>query len=219
MNTIIDRLKIIPKPDYISWEEITELLHPAFAERAEQGMKFTAVNQDVTTTINRVKDGLCLVALIDERLVGTLTFRFEKVSGTKKWYYETTYGYLSQLAVHPQYKRLGIGNELQKERLNLCYQNKVDASFLSTAYNAKPLIKWNLRMGAQQVDFVSFKNTNYYSVILRTPMMGKRFNPLYVKLRYNLAKLICLITFKRNGDLTWIGKIARRILHKSNPGN
>lgn len=37
MNFNKDELKILPKPDYISWEEITEVIHRAFEEKKIKG--------------------------------------------------------------------------------------------------------------------------------------------------------------------------------------
>ena len=70
-------LKIIPKPDDISWMQITELLNKAYEIREREGFKFVALNQKVEETINRCSNGVCLVALVDGKLVGTITFIFK----------------------------------------------------------------------------------------------------------------------------------------------
>ena len=71
MNNLI----IIPKPNYISYEEITELLHAAYSERKSQGLHFAAAIQTAQQTRKRIDEGVCLVALIDKKLVGTITYK------------------------------------------------------------------------------------------------------------------------------------------------
>lgn len=67
---------IMPKPDSISWEEITELLHLAFASHLENGLNYAACTQTEEETRQRVGDGMCMVALINGELVGTATLNF-----------------------------------------------------------------------------------------------------------------------------------------------
>src|SRR5690606_24311963 len=93
-----DQVQIIPKPDEISWQEITHLIHRAFAVRADQGLMYVAVNQDVETTKSRVGDGICLVAVFNGQLIGTGTLTFKE---GKKWFEGRTHGYMSQLGVDP----------------------------------------------------------------------------------------------------------------------
>lgn len=216
MNGMIDdELIIIQKPEYISWEEITELLHLAFKQRLDQGLEYVAAKQDVETTIKRAADNICLVALINNKLVGTATLQIKKVDkNNKKWFYESSYGYLNQLAVHPEYKSKGIGGKLQSEVLRLCYEYKVDAMFVDTSVHAKDLLSWYRRMSAQKVEYLSHPTTNYYSVRFRTPIMGKKFRDEYVSFRYLLSELRCKSIKTKNGQLTLIGRVTKLLISK-----
>jgi GNAT superfamily N-acetyltransferase len=215
VNVLQQKLKIIPKPDYITWIEITDLLHAAFSERKEKGLDYLATNQSVETTISRVGDGICLVALLDDNLVGTATLQIRDVQkNNKKWFYENKYGYLKQLAVHPDYKRKGIGQLLYDERIRLCYEFNVDAVFFDTSTKAKSMHKWHKRMGAQKVEFISHPMTNYYSIRFRTRINGKKFNRIYASIRYNISMLKCILTKDKNGNLRALGKLLKAILDK-----
>ncbi|MFO7869376.1 MAG: GNAT family N-acetyltransferase [Bacteroidales bacterium] len=207
---------IISKPDFISWEEITQLLNSAFRQRAEKGMHYVAANQSVEDTIRRVDGDICLVALINNKLVGTVTLHIKNVQrNNKKWFYESSYGYLTQLAVNPQYMSSGIGRKLQNECIQLCYKNKVDAMFVDTSVHAKDLVDWYQRLGAQKVEYISYSKTNYYSVRFRTRVMGKKFNNTYVFFKYIVSKLICILTKTKNGDFTLLGRVAERFMSTS----
>ena len=54
---------------------LTQLLHGAYAELGARGLNFTAVDQDVETTLFRAAKGRCWVAVAPETglMVGTLT--------------------------------------------------------------------------------------------------------------------------------------------------
>ncbi len=206
-----DDLIIIPKPDYISWEEITELLHTAFAKRVNQGMRFRAASQDVQTTIEKVGDGICLVALLDNKLVGTITVIYRKVdSKNKKWYHNNSYCYADQLAVHPAYQKKGIAEKLRAERLKICFEKKVDACILDTSIKAKSLVKLHIDSGFQKVELLSSPHTNYYSVRFRLPIYGKEFSKLYVKLRYYYSFIKCRVLKNKYGKYTMVGKILKK---------
>lgn len=93
------KILVIPKPDYITWEEITNLLHAAFKERLEEGLNYQACTQSTEDTKKRADGGVCLVALKEEKLVGASTLHFWERKGK-------IVGYFSQIGVHPKYIRL-----------------------------------------------------------------------------------------------------------------
>jgi GNAT superfamily N-acetyltransferase len=197
-----NELIIIPKPDYISWEEITALLHLAHEERAQEGLYYGAYTQTVEKTIRRVGDGVCLVALLDGKLVGTATLQIQSEKGKK-------YAYGSQLAVHPSYKRYGIGSILDKKRIELC--NQVYVLYIDTSEKAKTLINWRIKAGWQKIGFLSHKGTNYYSIKFRLPINGRKYSKFESWIRFYVSVVICKILKKENGEWTVLGKIARNI--------
>jgi hypothetical protein len=67
-------------------KEITDLLHLAFKERAKEGLYYSAYSQTVDRPIQQCKGWYCLVALVENKLLGTITVNFR--SKKKK------YGYL-----------------------------------------------------------------------------------------------------------------------------
>jgi hypothetical protein len=54
-----------------SFEELTELLHRAYASLGATGFNYTAVDQNVATTRERTANQECYLAFLDERLAGT----------------------------------------------------------------------------------------------------------------------------------------------------
>lgn len=200
----VDNLVIIPKPDYISWESITDLLHLAYKERMEQGLKYGACTQTVEETIQRVGDGICFVALIGDKLVGTATMTIFEKRGKKN-------GYFIQNGVHPDYKRCGIGSRLRDERIRLATLNQFEAVYCDTSEKAKNVINWYLKAGWQKVSYLSYEGTNYYSVKFRSAISGRRYSKIEAQIRFFILYCLCKIIKKENGSFTAIGIIAKRI--------
>lgn len=195
-----DKIKIIIKPDYITWEEITEVIHQAFIEKKEKGMNYLGSYQTVEITKKRVGDGICLVALLNKKVVGTMTVKFFKPTRKgKKWHNETMYAYASQDAVLPEYKGLGIGRKLQNKRIEICQENNVDELLMHTSTYAQDILNWWKRQGAQKIELISGTATNYYSIRMRLPICGRKFNKYYVAYKYYLSVIKCRLTKDKYG--------------------
>lgn len=207
-----DSLEIIPKPEYISWEDITELLHLGYSERAEEGLNYSATNQSVEKTIARVGDGVCLVALLDGKLIGTESYNLIKKKNLKwkRWYQDKEYYYLHSLTVHPDYKRRGIGLKIRNYIRDEAIKKGVGSLISDTSEDAKWLIDWYDRLGHKKVGYVSHSGTNYYSVVMRTPISGKKYSEGYRKFRLFLSFLFIRSILKKNGEWRFIGKVAEK---------
>lgn len=211
-NDLTDGLVIIPKPDYISWEEITQLLHLGYSERANEGLNYSATHQSVEKTIARVGDGVCLVALLDGKLIGTESYNLIKKKNLKwkKWYQDEEYFYLHSLTVHPDYKRKGIGLKIRNYIRDEAIKNSVGSLISDTSEDAKWLISWYDRLGHKKVGCVSHLGTNYYSVVMRTPISGKKYSDRYRMFRFYLSYFFCRVISKEDGRWRLMGKIAEK---------
>lgn len=206
----IDNLIIIPKPCYISWEEITHLLHLGYSERKSEGLTYSAVNQSVKKTLERVGDGVCLVAILEGKLIGTESYKLVKKEDLrrKRWFYDDQYYYLHSLAVHPDYKRQGIGLKIRNVIRDEAIKNNIGSLISDTSEHAKWLISWYDRLGHRKVGYLSHPSTNYYSIMMRTPIAGREYNDMYRLCRYYLSVIFCKMLFKENGDYRFLGRLA-----------
>src|SRR4051812_29071061 len=100
-------------------EALTALLHTAYASLAAQGWNFTAVDQSVDVTRDRLAGAQGFVAHIDGRLVGTVAVRGPKPVGETyiadpppALYTTPGTAILAQLAVHPDCRGQGVGERL-----------------------------------------------------------------------------------------------------------
>lgn len=197
-------LEIIPKPDSISWEDITDLLHQAFAEHKAKGLHYSACDQSVDVTRKRAENGICLVALQDGELVGTGLVNFVQRHGT-------TIGCLSQLGILPEVKGHGIGTKLKIARIEICRQKKVDAIYCDTSEKAKSVIRFNMQKGWQKVGLISSVNTNYYSVVFRYPVRGRKYSQMEANVRFFFSSLFCRSLWRENGSLRPLGKLLKKV--------
>lgn len=208
-----ENLVIIPKPDFISWQEITQLLHLGYSERADEGLNYSATHQSVEKTIERVGNGVCLVALLNGKLIGTETYNLieKKKLKWKRWYQDEEYYYLHSLTVHPDYKRKGIGLKIRNYIRDEAIKNKVGSLISDTSEHAKWLIRWYERLGHKKVGCVSHSGTNYYSVVMRTSISGKSYSDSYRIFRFYISCFFCRIISKENGEWRLMGKVAKKI--------
>ena len=150
-----------------SFEELTELLHRAYAELASQGLRFTATDQKVETTIRRVESGQTWVAEIDGRVVGTITLYIGAKEWQPRYYANEGVAFFGQFGVDPSARGLGIGLLLHQKVVELAREQGLRELALDTSDKAHHLIKLYESWGYKVVDRHEFGGTiNYASVIM-----------------------------------------------------
>jgi len=95
-----------------SIDEVTQMLHRAFAPMAVLGANCQCVDQSSSTTRKRMQRGDCLVAVADRRIVGTLTLETCDPASTVVPYRRPSVASLHQFAVDPAYQGAGVGRSL-----------------------------------------------------------------------------------------------------------
>ena len=149
-----------------SIEELTALLHAAYAEHAAAGRTFFASYQSVGDTRHRVENGECWVMFAGDLMVGTVTIAVPpKVpqgypAGVRS-------GTFYQLAVLPQWRQQRLGKRLLRWAEQRIVELGDDAAVIDTAVTATELIAWYERRGYTAVGRWLWDVTNYESVVLR----------------------------------------------------
>ncbi|WP_282202112.1 GNAT family N-acetyltransferase [Kitasatospora fiedleri] len=148
-----------------SVEDLTRLLHRAYAEHAAAGRVFFASYQSVADTVSRLGKGECWLAVQGSELVGTVTLTAP---------YEVPDGYPApvgagsfwQLAVDPAYRGSGLGQRLltvAEERIAALGATSV---VIDTSAEAANLVAWYRRRGYVPISTWRWDVTNYESVVL-----------------------------------------------------
>jgi len=94
-----------------SIKELTALLHRAYRGLAARGLNFTASYQDEALTAARMRDGICLIGIIEKRIIATATI-YQRRTSLARWYSREGLASFGQFAVDPAYQRRNIGTRL-----------------------------------------------------------------------------------------------------------
>ena len=161
MEVVIRPLQ--PGDDFV---QLTELLHRAYAQLAEMGFRYTATYQTPEITRNRCETGTCLLAILDERVVGTVTYYHPQQTCHADWYDRLEVASFGQFGVDPPMQGAGIGARLMDAVEALAKADGAAELACDTAEGATHLIEMYERKGYRRVGTVDWRDTNYMSVIL-----------------------------------------------------
>jgi ribosomal protein S18 acetylase RimI-like enzyme len=149
-----------------SLDELTDLLHRAYADLGKLGLNYTAVDQPVAVTAARIGRGECLVALDGGEIVGTVTYYRPGHSSGCAWYGTAHVATLGQLGVDPAYRSRGLGRALIDAVELKARDDGARELALDTAEPADHLIAWYARMGFRFVEYAQWAGKTYRTVIL-----------------------------------------------------
>jgi GNAT superfamily N-acetyltransferase len=157
-------VRLLNKTD--SLNELTELLHRAYAALDEMGLNYTAVDQSVEQTAERIAAGICTVANVGNQLVGTITAVDSQPDGGCPWYQEPYVATADQFAVEPAFQGTGIGSALITWAETWAQQQHYTELAVDTAETADHLVAMYKRRGYQFIDFVQWPGKRYRSLVL-----------------------------------------------------
>jgi predicted N-acetyltransferase YhbS len=149
---------------------LTSLLHRAYAQLGNAGLRYKAVDQSEDVTRKRMSVGECYLALQEDRIVGTLLFKPPQRTQGSPWLDQPDIASLGQLAVEPALQRRGLGSrlmDLAEQRALECGAREIA---LDTAEPAAHLRAWYSSRGYRFIEFAQWSHTNYRSVIMSKPV-------------------------------------------------
>lgn len=156
-----------------SLPELTDLLHRAYRELLEAGLRFTATGQSVETTRHRVEEGECWVAEIEGKLVGTIVWVRPSEAEDVAYYRRPDVAHFGQFGVDPEYRSLGLGRRLLDVVESRAREEGYAELALDTSENAAGLIALYERWGYRIVDSHDWRpGVNYLSVVMAKSLSG-----------------------------------------------
>lgn len=174
------RVRPLERDDSLA--HLTELLHRAYKQHADRGIKALAAFQPEEVTRKRITGGECFVAVHLGKVVGTILFKDpahtrEQGSGggaggsvgsstVISWFQRPFVASFSQFAVEPDLQGRGIGATLMAKAEERAAQTGARELALSTPEPAQWLVEMYQRHGYQIVERVQWKETNYLSAIM-----------------------------------------------------
>jgi GNAT superfamily N-acetyltransferase len=172
------KVRVRPLEPEDSLAHLTYLLHRAYKQHADRGIKSLAAFQPEEVTRKRIAGGECFVALHTGKIVGTILFKdaqrtaADGVGGstTIPWFQRPDVASFSQFAVEPEHQGHGIGGVLMHTVEDRARQTGASEIGLSTPEPAAWLIAMYQRHGYRVVEHVQWKETNYVSAIMSKPV-------------------------------------------------
>lgn len=148
-----------------SVEELTLLLHRAYADHAAAGRVFFASYQSAKDTQHRLSKGECWIAVNGNALVGTITVSAPHTT-PPGYPAPAAGGSFWQLAVEPSQRGTGLGQRLlalAESRIAALGSRQV---IIDTSSQATELVDWYRRRGYAPIGTWQWDVTNYDSIVL-----------------------------------------------------
>lgn len=211
----MDEIKVMEKPDWISWDAIHELLFAAHKKNREKGITMTTALASGEELQKKLGDkGKCFVALCGDKLIGTTSVKFYI---GHSWYDR------GQLVAHrmltgllPKYQGLGIIEELDQMCKDYILEMKAKILHGDTAEDNK-IVRINAKKGGcVEVGYYAPKS-DHYSVHFVKWYEGCPFSEDYIRRKCRWSEKLTKLQYKpgkieRSFFLTLFCKVARKIL-------
>lgn len=148
-------------------EELTALLHRAYADLGAMGLNYTAVDQSAEVTRLRIAGGRGFVAIDRAGLiVGTIAFYPPHRSDGSPWFERPDVAKFGQFAVDPPFQKQGIGSLMTEAIETEARAVGAGELALDTAEPATALISWYGRRGYRFIEYAQWGGKRYRSAIL-----------------------------------------------------
>ena len=212
----MEEIKVMPKPEWVSWGAIHELLLAAHKKNIEKGITMnttTMSGEDLKKHLG--EKGRCFVAFCGDQLVGTTSV---SISIGKKWYDKgkiVSKGALS--AILPKYQGMGILEEMNELRDAYIVEEGVQVMEGDTPEENMIVRKFVARNGFKEVRYFPASHQNHFSVYFVKWLEGCPFSDKYIQRRYNISKKLTKIQYKpgkveRSRILSILCNMIRRVL-------
>ncbi|WP_081990080.1 MULTISPECIES: GNAT family N-acetyltransferase [Burkholderia] len=153
-------------PAHDSYEELTALLHRAFARLGQMGLNCPCVDQPAAVTRQRALAGECFVAVCNGHLVATMTLHTRDLSSPCELYRRANVATLRQFGVDPVWQGRGIGCSMLAFAAHWAAARGYRRLALDTPQPAAHLVEFYTRQGFRIVDVMHFSGKGYDSAIL-----------------------------------------------------
>jgi GNAT superfamily N-acetyltransferase len=164
-----------------SIEELTALLHRAYARLGRMGLNYTAVDQDVDVTRQRIAKGTCYLAVtgtgqicgtivlygpIEGEPSGAALLELQRSGDGAAWLKQPGIAHLGQFAVDPDLQGQGLGAQLMHKVEAQAGSLNATEIALDTAEPAAHLVALYTHRGYRFVGYAQWSGKTYRSVIM-----------------------------------------------------
>jgi len=180
------RLLDTTSPDSI--RQLTDLLNVVYKDRAGKGADYLPAEQNEETTRRRTEGREVWVAQFGGLLAGTFTLSSPGTSRESQWFRQATVSEVSQLAVHPNFRMLGIFPILMDAAEQRAYElGAVEIAGIAVS-RQKKLINAYLLRGHRIVDCKWQKNASFGIVIFSKTLRPPGVRPSFLHFCFRKLK-------------------------------
>lgn len=180
----MSEIKIIEKPESVSWETIRDVLQQAHQVHFDAGLVMYTTTLTAEQLETRIKkNGVCYVAMDGDQVVGTGSIR---IMDFHRWYCNGSAAEFTMLGVLPSYQGRHIGTELTKAREEEVKRRGIGTICFDTAERNTRKIQMSLKDQYRLVDY-RFRN-GHYSIVMVKWLEKSPFSKFYCKMRFNYKK-------------------------------
>lgn len=172
MDDLLSKIIIRPINQSDNLDELTSLLHKSYKKLADLGFRFHASHQDTNTTKQRVDNAECYVATLNNKLIGTISYRAPTTKLNHEYYDQPFIASYGQFAVDPEYQKIGLGSKLIDLVEQCAIRDNAKEISIDTAEGAIELIEYYKKRKYSFVKYIQWDVTNYRSVILSKKLNG-----------------------------------------------
>lgn len=208
-------INVLQKPEWISWDEIHDLLFEAHKKNVENGMSMRIPHLPGEELEKQLgSSGRCFVAIADGKLVGTTSVRFFK---GHSWYDEGKLVAHSMLSgILPKYQGIGITEDLNELRDEFIREVGATMIHADTAENNTVVREKVRKNGFYDVAYKVRETHN--SIIFVKWLDRSPFSDKYINRKFKISKVLARIQFKpgkveRSHLLTVLCKILKKVFN------
>lgn len=189
-----NNIEILERPDWVSWDDIHDVLWKAHAMNREKGinMAFPALPGDKICEMIEGGNGKMFVAVDKNTVVGTGAVIKKKHN---LWCGKGEYGYLCFASVLPNYSSMGIYKQLREYIERETCKMGIDKVLFETHEGNGRMLRINSRNDYKMVDF-KVTSTDHYNVLMVKWLDGCPYSDLYVKWQFLIRKWYRRLRYK-----------------------
>ena len=192
----MSEIQYMEKPDWVSWEEVIACIRAADVVNRKKGFHMHIADTTPEEMEEDLRDGKCFVALCEDKVIGTLSY---KIRNLKKWYRWGKVIYYSYDGILPEYQGSDVYFNLSDLREKYIKETGIRVYQCHTAVNNKIVIKMNRIYGYKLVLYrPNFNGSEYDSVTMLKWEDGCPFPDWFIKLMFNVSKFVTKVFFRRN---------------------
>lgn len=174
-------IQIIEKPDWVSWDDIHNVLWEAHEENRRRGINMRYPTLSGNDIMARVTDsGKMYVAVDNNKIIGTTAFTIKNLD---LWCGKGNYAYLCFSSILPEYRGQGIYKKIMIFVENEIYKNGLSRIMFDTHEQNSRMTEISLRQGYQRISYRHYCN-HYNIVFVKWLTGGCPYSKIYCKLRY-----------------------------------